>query len=146
MATSTGFGKPKPKAPKVPSKGAIERAKASERYDKLKTDGMPEYEIYIRIQGKKNWFPVGVIAVKRSSQIHAAVFDNEAELLKGAFHIFPILKKNQGQLEYGYRLKEFKEDPIELAVRPAPNAGSSIQAAIAGIGDRISSLFKSKES
>lgn len=143
MATPAGFGKPKDKAPqKPPSEGAAKRAKAAQRYDQYKTDQMPEYEIYIRIQAKKSWFPVGAIAVKRSTQIHSAIFSNEDELLKGAFHIFPILKKNQGSLEYGYRLKEFKEDPIELAVRPASNPISGIQGAIAGLGDRLTGLFK----
>jgi Family of unknown function (DUF6523) len=143
MATPAGFGKPKEKSPpKPPSKGAVQRAEASRLYDKYKGDGMPEYEIYIRVQDKKNWFPVGAISVKRSSQIHNAIFANEEELLKGAFHIFPVLKKNQGQLEYGYRLKEFKDDPIELAVRPAQSAGGGIQGALAGLGDRLGGLFK----
>ena len=143
MATPEGFGKPKEKAPaKPPSKEAKKRAEAAQRYDKYKTDQMPEYEIYIRIQDKKNWFPVGAIAVKRSSQINAAIFANEDELLKGAFHIFPILKKNQGNLEYGYRLKEFKTDPIELAIPPAKTPLSGLQGAIAGLGDRIGSIFK----
>jgi uncharacterized iron-regulated membrane protein len=145
MATSAGFGKPKDKAPpKPPSKGAKQRAEAAQRYDKYKTAQMPEYEVYIRIQDKKNWFPVGAIAVKRSSQINAAIFANEAELLKGAFHAFPVLKKNQGNLEYGYRLKEFKDDPIELADRPANSPIGGIQGAIANLGDRLGSIFKRK--
>ncbi len=145
MATPAGFGKPKDKAPpKATSQGAKKRAEAAQRYDKYKTDRMPEYEIYIRIQDKKNWFPVGAIAVKRSSQIHSAIFANEDELLKGAFHIFPVLKKNQGNLEYGYRLKEFKDDPIELATRPAQNPIGGIQGALAGLGDRLGSIFKRK--
>ena len=143
MTTPAGFGKPKDKAPqKPPTKGSAKRAEASRLYDKYKTDKMPEYEIYVRIRDKKSWFPVGAIAVKRSSQVHDAIFANEAELLKGAFHIFPILQKNQGNLEYGYRLKEFKEDEIALAVRPAQRSTNVIQGALAGIGDRLSGLFK----
>lgn len=143
MATPSGFGKAKPQ-PKQPTKGAKKRVEASQLYDQFKNDGTPEFEIYIRIQGKKNWFPVGAIAVKRTSQIHAAIFDNEEELQKGAFRIFPILKKNQGQLEYGYRLKEFKDDPIELAVQPSKSqqAGIGLQNALAMVGDRVTSLFK----
>ena len=145
MADPTGFGKPK-QQPKKPSKGAAKRAEASQLYDQFKTDGTPEYEIYIRIEGKKNWFPVGAIAVKRTNQIHAAIFDNEEELQKGAFRLFPILKKSQNQLEYGYRLKEFKDDEIALAVRPSKGqkAGIGLQNALAMVGDRVSSIFKSK--
>lgn len=145
MADPTGFGKPKQQK-KAPSKSAAKRAEASQLYDQFKNDGTPEFEIYIRIQDKKNWFPVGAIAVKRTSQIHAAIFDNEEELRKGAFRLFPILKKNQNQLEYGYRLKEFKDDEIELAVRPSASAkaGIGLQNALSMVGDRVASLFKRK--
>jgi hypothetical protein len=146
MATPAGFGKAKPQTQKQPSKGAAKRAEASQLYDQFKDDGTPEYEIYIRVQGKKSWFPVGAIAVKRSNQINHAIFDNLEELQKGAFRLFPILKKNQTQLEYGYRLKGFKDDEIELAQRPSAgsNAGIGVQNALSMIGDRVSSIFKRK--
>ena len=147
MSTNLGFGKPKPE-PKV-SKRSAERTAAAQEYDRMKSDGMPDYEIYIRIKDKKPWFPVGSIAVKRSNQINQAIFANQEELLQGAFRLFPVLKKNQAQLEYGYRLKEFKDDPIELAVPTPPTALNGvqagfdgIQAAVGGLGDRIASMFK----
>ena len=142
MPTNLGFGKPQPQ-PK-PSKRSVQRAKASQQYDQMKADGLPEFEVYIRIQGKKNWYPVGVIAVKRSNQIHQAIFANQDDLLQGAFRIYPILKKNQQQLEYGYRLKEYKDEPIQLAVKPQSAGLGGVQAAIAQVGDRLSSLFKRK--
>ena len=142
MPTNLGFGKPQPQ-PK-PSKRSTQRAKASQQYDQMKADGLPEFEVYIRIQGKKNWYPVGVIAVKRSSQIHQAIFANQDDLLQGAFRIYPVLKKNQQQLEYGYRLKEYKDEPIQLAVKPQSAGLGGVQAAIAQVGDRLSSLFKRK--
>lgn len=137
--TQRGFGK---KAEAKVSKRSIERAEASKTYDRMKTDGVPEFEIYIRIQDKKNWFPVGAIAVKRSSMIHHAIYDNEEQLLQGAFRMFPVLQKNRANLEYGYRLKEFKDEPIQVAVKPATKGLSGIQGAIAQTTERLSSLFK----
>lgn len=140
MSANLGFGKPQPKA-KV-SKRSPERARAAKQYERMKADGTPDFEIYIRIQGKTNWYPVGAIAVQRSSQIDRAIFDSQEELLKGAFRLFPILRKNQHQLEYGYRLKEFKDEPIQLAVPPQSSDNNGLQAAIAQVKDRVSSLLK----
>jgi Family of unknown function (DUF6523) len=89
----------------------------------MKSGGLPDFEIYIRIQGKKNWYPVGVIAVKRSNQINQAIEANRQELLQGAFRLYPVLRKNQQQLEYGYRLKEYRDEPIQLAVPSAQKIG-----------------------
>ena len=139
MATNSGFGKAQPK-PNV-SKRAAARTEAVKRYDKLKADGIPDFEVYIRIQGKKAWYPVGSIAVKRSDQINQAIFNSQDNLLQGAFRLFPVLRKHANQLEYGYRLKEFKDEPIQLAVAPQ-SSGSGLRGAIAQIGDRVASLFK----
>ncbi|MDX2214832.1 MAG: HHL1-like protein [Oculatellaceae cyanobacterium bins.114] len=139
MSANLGFGKPQsqPKAPKR----SPERAKAAQQYDRLKTDGTPDYEIYIRIQGRPNWFPVGAIAIKRSSQINQAIFDSQQELLQGAFRLFPMLRKHQQHLEYGYRLKEFKDEPIQLAV-PPKSSRNPLQNAVGQLGDRLTSIFK----
>lgn len=143
MTTSGGFGK-KIHKEKKQSEGNAKRAEASKQFDEFKSKGLPEYEIYIRVQGKKQWFPVGAIAVKRSNQIHAAIYDNEEELCKGAFRLFPVLKKNQANLEYGYRLKEYKDEPIELAERPATKLPNAVQSVIAQVGGTIGSIFKRK--
>lgn len=140
--TQRGFGKAKPE-PKI-SKRSVERARASKQYDEMKADGIPEFEIYIRIKDKKNWYPVGAIAVKRTSLINHAIFDNEAQLLQGAFRMFPVLQKNRDNLEYGYRLKEFKDEPIQVAVQPAAKGIGGVQGAIAQLTQRVSSLFQRK--
>ena len=142
MTDTRGFGASKPQ-PKV-SKRAQERTTAAKRLDKMRSDGLPEYEVYIRIRDKKQWYPVGALAVQRSSQINHAIYDSQAQLLQGAFRLFPILKKNQTQLEYGYRLKEFKDDPIELAEPPKSKLPNPVQGVISQIGDRLSGLFKQK--
>lgn len=140
MPTNLGFGKPQPQ-PKV-SKRSTERAQAAQEYEKMKADGLPDFEVYIRISGKKTWYPVGVITVKRSSQINQAIFANQQELLQGAFRLFPVLKKHQTQLEYGYRLKEFKDEPIQLATQPAASVAGGIGDAVNQVKDRVLSLLK----
>ena len=133
-----GFGeKPPEKKESVRTK---QRKRASEQYDKMKTDGVPEYEVYMRAMGTKQWFPVGAIAVRRSSQISRAIYHSEADLLQGAFRAFPVLKKNQGNLEYGYRLKEFKDDDIQVAVKPAPRS----ERGLLGLINNVKGLFGNK--
>lgn len=145
MTTSPGFGK-KVHKEKKKSAGSEKRVQASKQFDDFKSQGLPEYEIYLRVQGKKQlqWFPIGAIAVKRSSQIDAAIFANEEELLKGAFRLFPRLKQERENLEYGYRLKEFKDEEIKLAVRPKPGVPNALQGAIASVGEKLGGLFKPK--
>lgn len=141
MPTNLGFGKTQPKP--QPSKRAVERTEAAKQYEKMKTDGLPDYEVYIRIRGKKNWFPVGVIAVKRSSQINQAVFSNQADLREAAFRLYPVLRKNQSQLEFGYRLKEFKDDDIQVAVEPQSKLQSGgIGAALNQAKEQVLGLLK----
>ncbi|MEL7035349.1 MAG: HHL1-like protein [Cyanobacteria bacterium J06592_8] len=138
MSTNLGFGKTQQTKP---SKRSTERKKAAKEYEKMKADGTPDYEIYIRVQGQRNWYPVGVIAVERSDQINQAIFGSQEELLQGAFRIFPRLRKHEGQLEYGYRLKEFKDEPVQVAV-PPQSRGNGLQTAIASLRNRVSSLLK----
>jgi hypothetical protein len=140
MSTNLGFGKVQSQV--KPSKRSTERAKAAKQYEQMRTDGTPDFEIYMRIQGKKNWYPVGVIAVKRSSQINQAIFDSETELRQGAFRLYPVLRKHQQHLEYGYRLKEFKDEPIQVAVQPQASVAGGLQPMITQLKDRVTSLLK----
>uniref|UniRef100_A0A7S0Q2N3 Uncharacterized protein n=1 Tax=Coccolithus braarudii TaxID=221442 RepID=A0A7S0Q2N3_9EUKA len=119
-----GFGKKlnvQPKKKVLPSTTQVRRTKAADDFDKLKASGAPEYLVSIRTVGEKTseWMPVGGIAVPRSSSEDAAVsmaiFNNEDELLKGAFRNFPRLKVSEDRFEYGFRLKDFPEDPIKVA-------------------------------
>lgn len=111
-----GFGTPKatPKAkaaPKPQSAGAVARDKAASDLEKLKATGVPEYMVLIREcpEGEQpgKWYPVGGLAVPRSSSIDVAlsmaIFNNEDDLLKGAFRSYPFLKKSEHKFEYGYR-------------------------------------------
>lgn len=144
MSTHLGFGKPKAQPRPKASKRAAERATATKQYDQMKSEGLPDFEVYIRIQGKKQWYPVGVIAVKRSNQINQAIFGSQQDLLQGAFRLYPILRKHQNQLEYGYRLKEFKDEPIQLAVPPQATVANGIQEIVSGVKERVTTLFSRK--
>jgi hypothetical protein len=141
MTTQIGFGKVQPQK-QTAKKNKVKRAAASQKYDEMKKSGLPEFNIFVRIQGQANWLPAGSMTVNRSSLINQALFQQEEELLKGVFHLFPKLRKHQGQLEYGYRLKEYKDEPIQLATRPQSTAGNLIQSTLLGIKDRFSSLLK----
>ena len=140
MTTQIGFGNVQPKK-QAAKKNKAKRAAASRQYDEMKKSGMPEFNIFVRVEGQKNWFPVGSMTVNRSSQINKAVFDQQEELLKGAFRLFPKLRKHQNRLEYGYRLKEFTDEPIELATRPKATAPNLLQSTVSSVKERISSLL-----
>ena len=131
MAEPKGFGDKTPKKPK--SERTKKREKASKQYDKMKTDGLPEYEVYVRGEGTKQWYPIGAIAVRRSSQISRAIYHSEADLLQGAFRAFPVLKRSKDSLEYGYRLKGEKDDDIELAKKQRDRSQRGLMGAINGI-------------
>jgi hypothetical protein len=89
----------------------------------LKAQGLPEYMVMVREApagaDPSKWYPVGGICVPRSSSetvaLSMAIFNNEEDLLKGAFRSYPFLKQSPHPLEYGYRLKEFDDDPVKLA-------------------------------
>ncbi|MBD1936503.1 HHL1-like protein [Microcoleus sp. FACHB-68] len=142
MTSNQGFGKVK--SSKKSGKSSEKRAVASKQYDKMKEEGLPEFNIYMRIKDKKNWFPVGSLAVNRSSHIERAIFENLEALREGGFRLFPMLRKHQQNLEYGFKLKgkEFADEPIQVAVPPKPSAGNFIQNAVAQVKNSVSGLLK----
>ncbi|MDX2244851.1 MAG: HHL1-like protein [Leptolyngbyaceae cyanobacterium bins.302] len=139
MAPSTGFGQPR--QPKQSSKSAEKRVVASRQYDKMKADGLPEFNVFVRIRNNKNWFPIGSLAVNRSSQISRAIYQQETELLQGAFRLFPVLRKSQNNLEYGYRLKEYPDEPIQVAVRPEPGKSNPLQGVVSKVKGTFARLL-----
>lgn len=135
-STPKGFGKPSNPPKKSPSPAAQKRKGAEKKYENLQTKGFPEFNIYVRLPDKPdNWLPVGSMAVKRSSQISQAIFQNETELLKGALRVFPKLSKRRDELEYGYRVKDkaFQDEPIQLAQRPQPSPIAKLTEGIRGL-------------
>lgn len=141
--SAKGFGPPK--AEKKPAQTSGRRAAAAKQLETMKSKGLPEYEVYLRVRGSQAWLPVGAVAVKRSNQISAAIFANEEELQKGAFRLFPRLKKQQTLgFEYGYRLKEYRDEPIELAERPAPGIAGPLQGIVSQVRDSVGKLIPGK--
>ena len=54
-----------------------------------------------------DWNPVGGIAVRLNSEEQAlamAIFNNEDDLLKGAYRAYQKLKVTSDKFEYGYRM------------------------------------------
>jgi hypothetical protein len=145
MTQPPGFGKSKTTPSKVVTESTKKRERAAKEYDQMKDKNLPEYEIYIRIKNNKQWFPVGAIAVKRSSQVNNALYANEEALLQGGFRIFPILKRNKMNLEYGYRLKEHKDEPITLAAPPVNSIPNIMQALISNARESLAELFQRKK-
>ncbi|AFY69446.1 hypothetical protein Pse7367_1149 [Thalassoporum mexicanum PCC 7367] len=128
-----GFGPIKEKSEKT-KRNIAERKQAAEKYDEMQDQGMPEFKVFIRIQGKENWLPIGEITVNRSNKIAQAIYEQEVGLVKSSVRAYPFLGKYKDQLEYGYRLKEFDDEPITVAERPSSNPVTSL---IEGIKDRF---------
>jgi Family of unknown function (DUF6523) len=147
MTQPAGFGKPNAqKTQKSVSEGAKKRATAAQRYDEMKGQGV-EYEVFLRPVGQTQWVPLGGgFMVPRSDQIDRAIYANEADLRQAALRRIPGLKKNRAnlELEYGYRLKEYKDEPIQLAVRPVEPPPNPIQAVVANVGATLGGLFQKK--
>jgi hypothetical protein len=138
---ATGFASgSQKKKKKAPNKREV----AASKYDEMKDKGLPEFNIFIRIKGKE-WVPAGSMAVERSNLISRAIFQQEAELLKGAIRLYPILRKFKDNLEYGYRLKEFPDEEVTVAVLPEPTIGDKVQYAFTKAKEYFNSVTKKKD-
>ena len=140
---ASGFGQVSGQ-PKKKKKASNKREVAASKYDEMKGKGLPEFNIFIRIKGKE-WVPAGSMAVERSNQISRAIFQQEAELLKGAICLYPILRKYKDNLEYGYRLKEFPDEEVTVAILPEPTIGDKVKYAFTKAKEYFSNVTKKKE-
>ncbi|TFJ82909.1 hypothetical protein NSK_005788 [Nannochloropsis salina CCMP1776] len=123
-----GFGeKPQKREPPPKTKGQVEREKYASAYDSLASKGVPEYAVYIRERegGEKDWKFVGSMAVPRNAKIDQAIYENEPNLIKGAYKLHPkLVGKEKESFVYGFNLKKFPDEPIKLAVKPAEGSGN----------------------
>jgi len=143
MATKLGFGKIQPEELKAQEKAKAnkeKRAVAAEKYDEMKKKGLPEYNIYTRLQGQKNWLPGGSLTVERSDKINQALFQQEEELFKGVIRLYPKMRAQKENLEYGYRLKEFADEEVTLAIRPKDKPSNLFEAAFQEIKHQFSKV------
>lgn len=134
FASGSGAQKKKKKAPN-------KRELAANKYDEMKDKGLPEFNIFVRIKGKE-WVPAGSMAVERSNLISRAIFQQEAELLKGAIRLYPVLRKFKDDLEYGYRLKEFPDEEITVAVLPDSTIGDKVKYAFTKAKEYFNNVTK----
>jgi hypothetical protein len=138
---ATGFASgSQKKKKKAPNKHQV----AANKYDEMKDKGLPEFNVFIRIKGKE-WVPAGSMAVQRSNQISQAIFQQEAELLKGAVRLYPVLRNFKDNLEYGYRLKQFPDEEITVAVLPEPTIGDRVKYAFTKAKEYLNSVTKKDE-
>jgi hypothetical protein len=132
---------------KKKSDGQTKRETQSNKYDELSTTGGQEYSIFVRQFGGEDgsWLPCGSVAVPRGAQVSDALFSNEAELKKSIVRTFPKLKGNEGEFEYGFNLKVYPDDPVEVAKKGGPKPeGLSIGAWISNLLSPIDTSGTSK--
>lgn len=113
-----GFGAPAPE-PRKKSAGQVDRDEKASKYDEIAATGGQEYRIFVRQFGSddKSWLPVGSIAVPRGAQVSDAVFANEEGLRTSIVRAYPNLKGMELEFEYGYNLKVYPDDPIQVAMK-----------------------------
>ena len=54
----------------------------------------------------------------RGEQVAKAIYSNEEGIKKGILRTFPGMKEDSANFEFGYNLKIYPDDPIQLAVKP----------------------------
>jgi hypothetical protein len=123
-----GFGKDTEQPKNDKSEGQIERERASTQYDKIAASGGQEYAIFVRQFGgdDKSWFPCGSIAVTRGDQVSNAIFGNEEALKSAIVRTYPKLRGYEAEFEYGYNLKIYPDEPVEVAVKRNVSTGPSL--------------------
>lgn len=128
-AEKKGFGKEEV-AKKIPSAASLERQKAVARYDDIAATGGQEYKIFIRQFGSDDdsWLPCGSIAVPRNAQVSNAIQANLENLKASIVRTYPKLSGQEDEFEFGFNLKIYPDDPIEVANlnARAPSQGFSV--------------------
>jgi hypothetical protein len=113
-----GFSSEQPKK-RVKSAGQVDREGKAAKYDEISKGGGQEYRILVRKFGSddKSWLPAGAIAVPRGAQVSDAIFSNEAGIKQSIVKMYPKLKGQEDEFEFGYNLKIYPDDPVEVAVK-----------------------------
>jgi len=139
LSAARGFGAPPPE-PRKKSSGAIDREIKSNKYDEISKSGGQEYRVFVRQFGSddRSWLPVGSIAVPRGAQVSDAVFANEEGLRNSIVRTYDKLKGMETEFEYGYNLKIYPDDPIQVAMKGQGGGGASSGPSI---GNWISNLL-----
>ena len=118
-----GFGsKPAPKKPE--SDGARKRQQEASQYDEIAGKGGQEYRVFVRQFGSddQSWLPCGAVAVPRGAQVSDAIFVNQEALKQAIVRTYPKLKGFEEEFEFGFNLKVYPDDPVEVATKNAPRS------------------------
>eukprot|EP00550_Attheya_septentrionalis_P005789 CAMPEP_0198285590 /NCGR_PEP_ID=MMETSP1449-20131203/4847_1 /TAXON_ID=420275 /ORGANISM="Attheya septentrionalis, Strain CCMP2084" /LENGTH=182 /DNA_ID=CAMNT_0043983059 /DNA_START=103 /DNA_END=651 /DNA_ORIENTATION=- len=130
LAAAKGFGeKPAASVKKEKSAGQVDRDTKAQNYDDIAASGGQEYRIFVRMFGSDDmsWLPTGTIAVPRGAQVSDAIYANEAGLKTGILRSYEKLKGQEAEFEFGYNLKLYPDDPVEVAIKGSPkSSGPSI--------------------
>ena len=121
---SAGFSKGEDKAEKPMTAGAQERKKLADKYDDLTAAGGQEYRVFVRQFGETDaeaWFPCGAVVVPRGAQVADAIYANEERLKESITRQFKNLKGKEQEMEFGFNLKVYPDDPVEVAVKDNTN-------------------------
>lgn len=123
-----GFGADKTPEPRQKSEGQNRREGEANRYDDIAAGGGQEYSVFVRQFGSddESWFPCGSIAVPRGAQVSDAVFANEENLKVAIVRTYPKLEGSEGEFEFGYNLKVYPDDPVEVAKKGGSKQGMSV--------------------
>lgn len=117
--SAKGFAAPKKVRPKSEKK--IEKERAAQAYDDAKAKGIPEYRVFVKDE-KTSWLPVGKVTVPRTEPVEQAIFGNGEALERAARGAYRQLGDD---LEYGYNLAVFPDDPVRAADPQKVNANSN---------------------
>ncbi|KAL3827026.1 hypothetical protein ACHAXA_007533 [Cyclostephanos tholiformis] len=132
LDAARGFASPPPSEPRKKSNGAIDREDKSNKYDEIisKTGGAgQEYRVFVRKFGSDDmsWLPVS-----------DAIFANEDGLRNSIVRTYDRLRGMEMEFEYGYNLKIYPDDPIQVAMKRGIGGGSTSGPSI---GNWISNLL-----
>ena len=128
MAKGFGNADEQQQAKKEKSSGQKERERASSKYDEIAGLGGQEYSIFVRQFGSADdsWLPCGSLAVARGDQVSSAIFSNEEALKTAIIRTFPKLTGSETEFEYGYNMKIYPDEPVEVAVKSTASSGASL--------------------
>mmetsp|Transcript_3710 Transcript_3710/g.7090 ORF Transcript_3710/g.7090 Transcript_3710/m.7090 type:complete len:198 (-) Transcript_3710:228-821(-) len=118
LQMTKGFGPPK-ETPREKSSKQIKREEQSSKYDEISNSGGQQYNVFVRQFGSddNSWFPCGSIAVPRGAQVSDAIFANEQGLKEAIVRMYPKLRGFEEEFEFGYNLKIYVDDPVEVATK-----------------------------
>ena len=130
-----GFASKPP--PREKSEAQINRELETGKFDELASTGGQEYQIYVRLFGQdaESWLPCGQIAVPRGEQVSRAIYSNEENVKKGTLRTWAGLRGKESEMEFGYNLKIYPDDVIEVAKKEVEVKG------FGGVGKWFSDLL-----